>query len=237
MINVVLVETLGEENLGSVARAMANMGLQNLILVNPLCNHLSPNVLKFALKSKYILENAIIYKDFNSIKKDGDISIAISRRIGQKRIRDLTLPELPEFINSYENTNISLVFGREANGLTNDEIEKCDLICSIPSSNNFPSLNLSHAVIVVLYEIFKSSEKKVSKIEFNKDRFDFLYDNIIDFLESIKFFKNQKPQIIKNFIKRILLRAKLKNSEIDILVNIFLSINGILNNKKEFKKK
>ena len=49
MINVVLVETLGKENIGSISRAMANMGVENLILVNPLCNHLSPISLKFAL--------------------------------------------------------------------------------------------------------------------------------------------------------------------------------------------
>ena len=234
MINVVLVETCGEENIGSIARAMANMGVSNLILVNPLCDYLSSNSLKFALSAYYILKNAIVYRDFLSIKNNGDLSIAISRRAGRKRINDIILPELPDFLNFYQNIRINLVFGREANGLTNDEIEKCDLICSIPSSENFPSLNLSHAVIVVLYEIFKNNYKKEIK-DFDINNFNNLYTNIINTLSKMNFFKNSKPQIIKNFIKKILLRAKLNDFEIKVISNIFSSINGMLtiDKKKE----
>ena len=115
--------------------------------------------------------------------------------------------------------------------LTNEEIEKCDLICSIPSSEKFPSINLSHAVILVLYEIFKNSNKKKDK-NFDKESFDSLYFNIINTLNELNFFKNVKPSIMKNFIKKILLRARLTDFEQKILSNIFKSISGIIKTKK-----
>lgn len=227
MINIILVETKGEENIGSVARAMANMGEKNLILINPLCDYLSKNALKFAVNSTDILKNARVYNNFDAIKKEADISIAISRRSGKRRIIDFSLSELPTFLNSYKDLKVNFVFGRESNGLTNKEIERCDLICFIPTSEEFPSINLSHAVILVLYEIFKSKGKKTIR-DFNKENFNTLYNNIINTLEKVDFFKNAKPLIIKNFIKKILLRAKLTDFELKVISNIFKSISGIL---------
>lgn len=187
MYNIVLVEPKGEENVGSILRAMTNFNFT-------------------------------------------DISIAISRRTGNWRKNDFEIKNLNTFLNDYQNKTISLVFGREENGLTNEEISFCDLICSIETSEIFPSLNLSHAVAIVLYEL---NLLKIQKMSYNKTfptkiEFDNMLNKIISSLEGMSFFKNQSSWIIKRFIRNILVRAKLDKEETQIIKNVFTSIEGIL---------
>ncbi|OHD10904.1 MAG: hypothetical protein A2086_01425 [Spirochaetes bacterium GWD1_27_9] len=232
MIFVVLVEPKGEENIGSVSRAMLNFGFENLILINPLCNHLSEKSLNYSVHSKYILENAVILPTLEEVLKKSDLSIALTRRIGSHRRKDVSLENLADFVTDYKNQNIFLVFGREAHGLTNEELLMCDLLCHIETNEKFPSINLSHSVILVLHEINKIFANKI-KIETAKAKdFNFMYDEIIDTLNYLDFFKNPDPKPIKNYIKKIMLRAKLTKEDTLIIKNIFRSIKGMV--KKRF---
>lgn len=228
MINVVLIEPKGEENIGAISRAMMNMSFHNLILVNPRCNHLSEKSFLYSIHAGDLLKKAVIYNSINNVIMNSDINIAITRRTGAWRHKDLVCNELPVFLNNYQEKTVNLIFGREENGLTNEETQLCDLICSIPSSDEFPSLNLSHAVMVVLYELFSHQNKQLIKIKLaNKTSFQNMTTQIFKTLETANFYKNTKPIIIKNFIKRILIRAKLDEQETSIIKNVFKSLDGI----------
>jgi tRNA/rRNA methyltransferase len=231
MINVVLVEPGGEENVGSVSRAMMNMNVSNLILVNPRCNHLSEKSLNFAVHSKKILENAVIKPSLYGALSGTDLGIAVTRRTGNWRKRDLFLNQLPDFLSGYKNKKIHLVFGREANGLTNEEIDSCDLICSIPSSDEFPSINLSHSVILVLYEIFSRPGLKKEIKNAEKAGFDAMIESIYSAFHEMNFFKENEQKILKKYIRKILLRAGLDDFDTGYINKIFQNIKGIMNNK------
>jgi len=240
MISVVLVEPEGEENIGSVARAMKNMGVENLIIVKPRCNHLSKSALFYAVHADDILKKAELYNSLEDALKKTDLSVAITRRTGQWRIRDFILEDFSKYLLKYEKKNVFLVFGREKFGLTNEEIRQCDLICTIPSSEKFPSLNLSQAVMVTLYDIYreriKSKKNKDGNLA-NRKTFNKMIKKIILALDEMEFFKNVPSWRLENYIKKILLRARLENYDCMVIEHLFTRLAGkVKQYKKELKK-
>ncbi len=242
MVFIVLVSPEGQENIGSVARAMMNMGFSRLSLVQPLCSHLTEITINYAVHAVEILKKAEIFPDLKSALEGSDLSIAISRRIGQWRKRDLTAENLAGFLQDYKDRNVHLVFGREKNGLTNSEINFCDLICSIPSDEKFPSLNLSQAVMIILYELFKMNKKKEvdaaapgdksGKLPLRSD-FDGMMDQVISAFSEMDFFKNVPDWRLKNYLKKILIRSKLDEYDTMVIYNVFKRIEGIVKRLKD----
>jgi tRNA/rRNA methyltransferase len=229
-LSVILVEPKGPENIGAVARAMMNTGFRSLHLINPQCDPLSEKSLQYAIHAAPILQSAEISPSLTQIRSRYSQLIAITRRTGSWRLKDLTPAGLPEYLASYPGGNIGLVFGREANGLTTDEIFLCDLICSIPSAENFPSLNLSHAVMVILYEIFKSESGPAEETA-SQEEIDGMISQIYQTLEKADFFKSARPEIIKSYIRKILLRARPGSKDTGIIRNIFRSLEGMVRKK------
>jgi TrmH family RNA methyltransferase len=153
MIHIVLVEPKNEGNLGAVARVMKNFGFKSLIIVNPQCS-IGEEARRRAVHANDILASARTIKHFPKL----DYLIATSSKTG----RDYNIPRNPITPDELsriipENGEVGLIFGREENGLTNEELGKCDFMVKIPTSNEYPSMNLSHSVAVILYELSKSS--------------------------------------------------------------------------------
>ncbi|MEM5947077.1 RNA methyltransferase [Spirochaetia bacterium 38H-sp] len=163
MVRIILVEPEGPENLGMIARAMANMGHKELYVVSPACDILSSPSLKYALHARGILENAIIVSALEDALLDCDISFALTRRQGQYRQPDVYLPELGNILTGLEARKLGFIFGRERNGLLAEEVMLCDMILTIPSSSDYPSLNLAQAVMLVLYELMRISFNSMRK--------------------------------------------------------------------------
>lgn len=164
MISVVLVEPETPGNIGSVARAMRNFGVGRLLLVNPKCNYLDGEAYGRAMHARGILKKAKIESSFSSCIKKFDYVVATTAALGSDYnvLRSPITPgQLVQQLRSSsirdKKTSIALVFGREGSGLTNREISGCDLVVTIPSSRKYPALNLSHAVAIVLYELFSQS--------------------------------------------------------------------------------
>lgn len=165
MISVVLLEPRNSGNVGAVARAMANFGFSNLILVNPKCSHKSQTARNRAKWANGILSKAKIVKSLKSIKT---ALIATTARLGT----DYNIPRspiTPDKLSSIIKKDAAIVFGRESSGLTNDEIQQCDFVITIPTSKKYPVMNLSHAVSTVLYELSKSKENITSNTKFASD--------------------------------------------------------------------
>ena len=162
MISVVLVEPRNSGNVGAIARAMANFGFSRLILVNPKCNHLSQTARNRAKWGNDVLSKAKVVKSLNAIKTT---KIATTARLGT----DYNIPRspiTPDKLLSVIKKDAAIVFGRESSGLTNNEVQECDFVVSIPTAKKYPVMNLSHAVSTILYELSKSKENITSHIQF-----------------------------------------------------------------------
>jgi TrmH family RNA methyltransferase len=153
-IYFVLVEPKEPGNIGASARAMKNMGFGNLCLVNP-----PPEMTNegkwFARNAHDVLDSAMIYRSVAEAIKDKPIVVGTTRRRGRRR--GLIMPANEGAFKLYKmaaDNKIAILFGREARGLFNEEVEECGFMLTIPSSKMQPSLNLSHAVMIIVYELF-----------------------------------------------------------------------------------
>ena len=155
---IVLVRPLYEENIGLVARAMANFGFGELALVKPECDFLGEKAKSRAMHGKQLLLKA---KRFGSIKqatRGCSYAIATSARQGRNR-NALSASEISERFGKGR-AKIALVFGPEPSGLTNREIAECDFVARIAASSKYATLNLSHAVCIMLYQLFAAGKWK-----------------------------------------------------------------------------
>ncbi len=151
---VVLVEPAGPLNVGSVARLCANFAVNDLRLVAPRCDPNDPDALRMAVHGRPVLTSARIYPNLLAAVSDCSRVIATAGRLDHGTI-PLGPAEvvLPWAISSSGQQPIALVFGREDHGLTNAELLLSQRVIALHSSDTYPSLNLSHAVAVVLHEI------------------------------------------------------------------------------------
>ncbi len=158
---VVLVEPAGPMNIGLVARSCANFDVAELRLVAPRCNPTEPDALKMAVRGKSLLKKAAEFSTLIDAVADCRGVIATCGRIDHGEI-PLEKPEeaLPWLLSISGSDPIALVFGREDRGLTNDELLHAQKVITLHSSPEYPSLNLSHAVAVVLHEINRIQSKK-----------------------------------------------------------------------------
>ena len=160
-LKVILVEPEYPINLGAIARVMKNFGVTDLILVNP---KVSPNnkiARKFAVHAVDILENAKIYGSLEEALNTIDLAIGTSGLAGDDYIPErvpISPEEFAKRLSIYDG-EIGLVFGRESRGLDNEELKKLDFTITIPTSEKYPIMNLSHAVAVILYEVYKQKLK------------------------------------------------------------------------------
>jgi TrmH family RNA methyltransferase len=151
---VVLVEPETPGNVGFVARAMANFGIQTLRIVGADPRQ-DEQARIFSVHALDILEAAEIFPDLPSALSGTHVAWAATARAGgnlsvTRAVVSLTKLPDPTSLNG----KVALVFGRESSGLTNEEVDLCDLAFSIPTSARYPSINLSHAVAVTLYDLF-----------------------------------------------------------------------------------
>ena len=158
MIEVVLSKPEHPGNVGAVARSMSNFGFSRLVILSPNCDINSDEAMNRAKHAKKILQNAKVSD--KKILDKYDYVIATTGQLGT----DYNIPRSPINPKQLAKMNlgkkIALLFGPEGQGLTNEEIQKCDFIVTIPSNPKYPILNLSHAVTILLYEIFSASKSK-----------------------------------------------------------------------------
>ena len=151
---VVLVRPQEEGNVGAVARAMANMGLDELILVAPQCE-LGRMADAFAVDAKEILEARRTYGEFAEAVAPFQRLVGTSSSRGRVLDRQPITPrQLPPLLAAEPGRRSALVFGGERSGLTRDELARCDPLVNIPAAARQPTLNLSQSVLVLAYELW-----------------------------------------------------------------------------------
>ncbi len=163
-IAIVLVEPREPGNIGAAARAMANMGLSRLVLVRP-PDHLVADAFKMALAARPILESAVVVDDLAAALAGFGFVAGATRRPGAGRRGRVSPRQLAAEIAAVAAANdVAILFGREDSGLTNDELQYCQRLVTIPSSEGFGSLNLAQSVLAIAYEIFLVEDRSASGV-------------------------------------------------------------------------
>ena len=165
-ITFILVKPKVPENIGASARALKTMGFSKLCLVDP-CDHKSVKAYQLAHGSHEILDSAEVHESLQAAVNDHDLVIGTTTRKRISRSEYINISDLKSFLHSREDEhrNIALVFGSEESGLSNSEIELCDLVSTISMAEAYPSLNLSQAVMLyafTLAEIVNEEKKNIS---------------------------------------------------------------------------
>ncbi|MGF1493371.1 MAG: RNA methyltransferase [Microcoleaceae cyanobacterium] len=151
-LRIVLVEPAGALNVGSVARIMKNMGLKQLVLVNPQCDHQGDEARKMAVHARDLLERAFVVPDIPAALQNCQRAIATTARE-----RSLETPLVPprSGLSWLLQHPSALIFGPEDRGLSNQELNYAQRFVRIPSNPDYPSLNLAQAVAVCCYELYQ----------------------------------------------------------------------------------
>jgi tRNA/rRNA methyltransferase len=230
---VVLVEPKNSGNVGAVARAMMNFDIQHLYLVNP-CE-LDNVCYARAMHATKILDNAKTFSCFEDAIKNLDFLAAtssIESKTDKRHLRNpVLLEDFSETIFDVKG-KVGLVFGREDYGLFNEEIAACDIMLRIPTSESYLSLNLSHAVTIVLYSIYlkKTSiphhRRVIGSLEKQK-----LFEFFAQLLDDIEY-QPHKKQHTKIMVKRIMGRAMPSKWEYHTLMGVLSKTLGKIKQKE-----
>lgn len=227
-ISIILNETQLPENIGFVARAMANMGITKLVLVKPKNCDLS-RVRKTATgMSVDIVEQMEIYDDLRTALSPFQYMVGTTARLGNHRPA-MADPRLlaSELIPISKNNKVGILFGPEDRGLSNEQLRFCQKIVTIHTAL-FSSLNLSHAVMIICYELFMNSHEP-SKVSLprlaNSFELEGMYDHLQEVLMKIGFINPQNPEHWMNNIRRFLSRVSLRAREVKIIRGICRQID------------
>jgi len=224
-IRIILSRSSESGNVGAVCRAMKNMGLSKLRLVSP--QPLDPEkIIARAVNSTDVWENAETFNTLAEAVSDCSVVIGTTRRRGHNRKNISMTPRELSLRLSEQPGTAAVVFGNERTGLEDSELEVCNFASHIPVSENQPSLNLSHAVQIYAYELFLAMEKqkpvKGAWHAMNQIEVSALTDSITDTLAGIGFYKIQSRDEQARFLRDIISRAGMSESEGSYLKNIFV---------------
>lgn len=227
-ISIILSETQIPENIGSVARAMTNMGIMHLVLVNPENCDLS-RVLKTATGASIdVVERMLVHNDLKNALAPFQYIVGTTARLGARRPATVD-PRLlaQELIPISQNNRVGILFGPEDCGLSNDDLRYCHKIAVINTAS-FSSLNLAHAVMIVCYEIFMASHERnsppVPRLA-NSFELEGMYDHLREVLMKIGFINPQNPEHWMLNIRRFLSRISLRAREVKIIRGICRQID------------
>ncbi len=231
-IQIILVDPQSSENIGSVCRAMKTMGIYNLAITGQRIYD-TQRIANLAVHAYDIYENSIRYTDLYSAVKTSVFIAGVTRRLGKKRKYLSIYPEeLAIKIGELSRGTVSIVFGRESDGLTAEELSICNIAVKIPSSPAFPSLNLAQAVQVIAYSLFRAEyREKVSYIPIDLEKMKNLMEKVVLSLEEINFFKKNEKEELRQFFTDIFMRAGISLTESEKIEKKFKKIAGLAGKK------
>lgn len=270
-VGVVLVSPKNPQNVGSVLRVAGNMGVGKILLVQPRCDPKDPVIATVACNSPLLSDGLQVEETLAGALRDSRVSLCFSRRTGNGR---KAVPSLTTFLGEERDTlysgylsnagrdiesdrkqTVMLVFGREESGLTEDEVNACSHCIEIPSNPSFPSLNLSHAVAVIvsqLYEFCATSYKGQHGIEVggtprgeaqaSHEEVEALFARVVQCLQALDIDTSEsrgggdksnhgRRKLAPGHLRSILLRSKASQKEVRSLFNLIKGIEASIEGK------
>ncbi len=222
-LTVVLVSPQTPENIGLVARVMKNTNVARLALVKP---RLTQKSFETAKRARDVIAEAPVYDSVTKAVAEAHFVFGMTRRPRQYRLRYDFNDILSQIIQTARHKKVHILFGKENFGLTKQEIEHCDSICSLAGDPEFGSYNLAMAVGIVCYEVFRHIEHVLvsGRIDLATHRDRQALGEFIDAaLKKSKIDCRQRASVIKT-LERFFLRTHATRKEIEVLKNLFLKI-------------
>lgn len=234
-INIILVEPNDSANIGSVCRAIKTMGITHLTVVK--CKEYDEERLKsLSVHAFDIWENATITTTLDEALKGSALSVAFTRRKGKfRKLASWSPSEFVEVVNTFPEGKISLVFGRESNGLNDIEVEKCNAVCTIETSPIFPSLNLAQSVQIAAYMLYSNlKDYDNPKHAIDNIAIEESTNKAINSLSEMGFFKENSDERdnYHTFIKDFMARGAFSKSEQARIDRFFEKLSLIARYKK-----
>lgn len=228
-ITIVLKKPRFPENIGASARAMSNMGLNHLIVVEPE-NYDLEKIYKMAThKAAPIIDRAIIAPGMREALADFTCVMGTSARMGKQRLEFDTPAKMAEnLIPITRHNKTAILFGPEDRGLTNEDIRFCHSLVQIPTAAVFSSLNLAQAVLIIAYELHQKStsttgsfEPKLAKVI----ELEGMYRHLQEILAKIKFENPQNADYWLNRFRKLFTRVPIRAREVKLIRGMLKQIN------------
>ena len=226
-IRIVMIATTHPGNVGAAARAMHNMCISRLTLVDPQCP-IGDIAYGRASGANVILDNCETHTDLRSAIADCSVVIATTARRRSLPWPELGPQEMVEMLFTLDDDRqVALVFGREHSGLSNDELQMCNQMVCIPTNPDFSSLNVASAIQVLCYEIYRQQSSfpdipawSGQDLPASSGEVEGYIDHLRQTLDDCGFLNPQQPEMIMQRLRRLYLRSELTRNEVDILRGI-----------------
>ncbi|GIW40263.1 MAG: tRNA (cytidine/uridine-2'-O-)-methyltransferase TrmJ [Candidatus Binatia bacterium] len=223
-VRIVLVRPIEAGNVGAVARIMKNMGLRELVLVEP-APLFSPRARFRAVHARDVLDAARRVRSLGEAVADCRFVVGTTARAGRYRRGARSPRELAPRILSYAAGGpVALVFGPEDRGLTNEDIPYCSELLTIPASPEYSSLNLAHAVAICAYELFLASREGAFRPAETRpvpsELLERMYGELRQALLEIGFLHEENPDHIVLALRQLFGRTTLEEREVRIFLGL-----------------
>ena len=228
----ILVKPQLGENIGACARSMKNFGFNKLNIVEPKINFPNHKVKATSVGAYDIINKAKVFSNIEDAISSYNLIISLSARRRDINKKHISLEDFQKIITKNRDLNIGLMFGPEASGLSNKDLSFSNYILQIPTSTKFKSLNLSHSLTIICYEIFKLVNKIIfkknsSKLKISsKSNISSLLKHLVNLLEKKDFFTpiEKKHSMLLN-INNLIYRLEPNDKELRILASIISSLS------------
>ena len=227
-ISIVLLNPRYPENIGAAARAMRNMGVERLIVVDPQ-NYDIEKVLKLSTHvASDVVENITFYPDLKTALSPFNFVVGTTARLGGQRQVVYSPRKLAETLVSISVENrIAILFGPEDRGLSNEDIRLCHVLVNIPTAD-FSSLNLAQAVMILCYEIVAAESDDgqgfVPRLA-GRHELDGMYEQVKDVLVRISFINSENPDYWMNRLRHFFTRMRLRARDVKIIRGVCRQID------------
>lgn len=233
-IRIVMVNTSHPGNIGATARAMKNMGLQSLYLVEPKVFP-SAEATSRASGADDLLAQAVVCDSLDEALAGCTLVVGASARL-----RSISWPQLDprqcatRVVEECADAPVAVVFGREHSGLTNAELSRCHYLVNIPTNPEYPSLNIAAAIQVIAYELRMTQEaggevgaakSKSDEVELaTMEEVEQFYQHLEAVMVASGFLDPEKPKFLMHRLRRVYNRARLEKQELNILRGILTAV-------------
>lgn len=220
--DLILARPMGQANIGAIARLASNFNFKELIIAEPLCKVYGGESEKYAMNTgSDVLKNVKVFKTLSESISAHQAVIGFIRKPTSVLLESILYEDLMDFMEPLE--KVALVFGNERDGLSQEELKLITHTCEIPTSNEAPSLNLSHAVAIVAAKIFSAAECHVPlhRKKYFKPATVEEIDSLVEKLNALH--SSAQIPIVKPLdklflgFKRFLVRASPTSSEIGLI--------------------
>ncbi|MBU1194261.1 MAG: RNA methyltransferase [Proteobacteria bacterium] len=238
---IILVQPQGPINIGSVCRAMMNFGFTQLRLVKPTRHYKSLLAKKMALTSFPVLENALIFDDLSQALADIHVAFGTTRRFGKYRKKFFPPALAAQKIHEdYQEQSCALVLGPEDTGLETKDLDLCQHFITIPTHDGYPSMNLSHALSILLYEISLKSDAQIPytgplpEKQATGGEIEGMFAHMKKTLLDIDFLDRQNPDHLLRTFRRMFGNTGLTSRDIKILRGMMSRIDWTEEQRRKY---